>query len=263
MPDERLNSQGNVRFRWYPDGSFSNLRWPTVAELNAGQELEQVTLWDSFSVGVQASDTADAVPIAAKANVVRRAAANYGGNASFWYPGYRDDLTNAAALVYQALKELHTPGYVVLSVDGEIGDEDQPPSDFTFEHGDYLTIMKVITDEWSDAIVGEDPFSYTRNFLKAGGLAVYTVASTTAPVLEVTADGATSGDAGDKLFVSGTINGRDWTRGILWTTSDPEVATVSNTGVITLVGDGEADIVGTVPGSTSLITDSITVAVGE
>lgn len=242
---------GNVRFRFYAAGSFSNLRWPTVAELNAGQELEQVTLWDSFEVGAQASDTADAVPIGAKANVVRRAAANYGGSASFWYPGYRDDLTNAAALVYQALKEIHTEGFVALSVDGEIGEPGQPDSDFSFADGDYVTVLKVVTDEWDDMITGEDPFYYTRNFLKAGGFAPYTVASSAAPVLEVTIDEGEDGLS----FASATINGRDWTRGVQWSTSDADGATVSATGVIT--GVGPADITATIPGTNPLVSETV------
>lgn len=253
MVDTRLKSMGNVRFRWYADGSFANLRWPTVAELNAGQELEQVTLWDNFDVGIQASDTSDAVPIAAKANVVRRAGANYGGNASFWYPGFRADITNAAALVYSALKEIHTPGYVVTSVDGEIGEPGQPAADFTFANGDYLTLLKVITDEWDDSIVGEDPFFYTRNFLKAGGLASYTVASTTAPVIALTGTGLT-GAPGTLGFASATVNGRDYTRGMNYVSSAPAIATVSATGVIKKIAAGTASITATLPGSSATST---------
>lgn len=259
MTDTRLKSMGNVRFRFYQDGAFANLRWPTVAEMNAGQELEQVTLWDNFEVGAQASDTSDAVPIAAKANVVRRGAANYGGSASFWYPGFRADMTNAAALVYAALKELHVSGYVATSVDGEIGEPGQPAADFSFADGDYVTVMRVVTDEWDDMITGEDPFYYTRNFLKAGGFAPYTVVSTAAPVLSVTADAAT-GAPGDLLFVSATVSGRDWTRGVQWTTTDAAVATVSATGVVTLVGAGTADIVGTLPGANA-VTDTVSITV--
>lgn len=260
MVDTRLKSMGNVRFRFYQDGAFANLRWPTATELNAGQELEQVTLWDNFEVGAQASDTADAVPIAAKANVVRRAAANYGGTASFWYPGYRADLTNAAALVYDALKDIHVSGYIVVSVDGEIGEPGQPAADFSFADGDYATVMKVVTDEWDDMIVGEDPFYYTRNFLKAGGFAPYTVASAAAPVLEVTTDAAT-GASGSLLFATGEVNGRDWTRGVQWTTSDAAVATVSSTGVITLVGAGAATITGTLPGTNPTVSDTAAITV--
>jgi len=262
MADEILKSMGNVRFRWYDDTAFANFRWPTVAELNAGQELEQVTLWDNFEVGAQASETSDAVPIGAKSAVVRRAAANYGGTASFWYPGYRADMTNAAALVYAALKEVHTPGYLAMSVDGEIGEANQPNADFSFAHGDYVSIFKVVTDEWDDSITGEDPFYYTRNFLKNGGLAVYTVASTSTPVLAVTGTGLT-GEPGELGFVSATVNGRDWTRGVRWSTDDPDVATVSQTGVVKLIDEGTANIMATLPGASTLITDDAEVTVAN
>lgn len=248
MVDVRLNSLGNVRFRWYPANGFANPLWPTVAEMNAGQELEQVTLWDNFSVGIQASETTDAVPIGAKAATKRRAAANYGGNASFWYPGYRADLTNAAALVYAALKALRNTGYLALSVDGEIGVAGQPASNMQFANGDYTTLMRVMTDEWDDAIVGEDPFYYTRNFLKSGSLASYTVVSTTTPVLAVTPS-ATTGASGTKIYLTTTVNGRDYTRGANYTTSNANLATVSSTGIVTLKAAGSVTISTTLPGS--------------
>lgn len=260
MVDTRLKSMGNVRFRLYPNTAFANISWPTVTELNAGQELEQVTLWDNFEVGAQASETSDAVPIGAKANVVRRGGANYGGTASFWYPGYRADLTNAAALVYLALKELHTPGYLALSVDGEIGEAGQPASNMTFANGDYVSVMKIVTDEWTDMITGEDAFYYTRNFLKAGGFAPYTVASTAAPVLDVTSSAAT-GASGAKLFVTGLVNGRDWTRGVMWSSSAPNIATVSATGVVTLKAAGSVTITGTLPRAVPAVTDTVTLTV--
>lgn len=258
--DTRMNSMGNVRYRFYQDGAFANYRWPTVAELNAGLELEQVTIWDNFEIGAQASDTSDAVPIAAKSAVVRRGAANYGGSSSFWYPGYRDDITNAAALVYMAFKNLNTPGYLAISIDGEIGSSTGPSNDLTFANGDYVSVMRIVTDEWDDSITGEEAFSYTRNFLKAGGFAPYTVASTAAPVVEITVDGAASGAVGENAYVTTTVNGRDWTRGARYTTSDPAVATVSQTGVVKRLAAGTATITAILPGSTVTDTVEVTVA---
>lgn len=259
MVDTRLDSRGNVRYRFYNDAAFANFRWPTVPELNAGLELEQVTLWDSFEIGAQASDTSDAIPIAAKSTVVRRAAANYGGSSTFWYPGYSEDNTNAAALVYTAFKNLHTPGYLVTSVDGEIGSSGQPAATLNFANGDYVTVMRVVTDEWTDQITGEEAFSYTRNFLKAGGFAPYTVASTAAPVLAVTPAGPQSGAVNTNAYVSATVNGRDWTRGVRWTSSAPNIATVSSTGVVRRRAVGTATITATLPGTTTAVTATTTV----
>lgn len=260
MVDERLKSMGNVRFRFHAENAFANMAWPLVSELNAGQELEQVTLWDNFEVGAQASETSDAVPIGAKANVVRRGGANYGGTASFWYPGYRSDMSNAAALVYLAFKNLHTPGYISLSVDGEIGEPGQPLANMQYGPGEYVSIMKVVTDEWTDSITGEDAFYYTRNFLKAGGFAPYTVSGTTVPAVVVTSS-ATTGAPASNVFVTAKINGRDWTRGVAWSTSDPTKATVSATGVVKLIAAGSVTITATVPRTTASTTATAAITI--
>lgn len=260
MTDTRLKSKGNVRFRWYADGSFANYRYPTVAELNAGLELEAITLWDNFEIGAQASETSDVVPIKAKAAVSRRGAANYGGSASFWYPGVKSDLDNAAALAYAAFKEINTPGFVVTSVDGEIGEAGQPASDMSFAAGDYISVFKTITDEWDDMITGEDAFYYTRQFLKYGGLSVYSVAGTGAPVISAT-PATMAGTAGGIDFITTTLNGRDWTRGVTYSSSDETVATVSATGVVKFIATGSATITATLPGATTPTTDTVAVTV--
>jgi hypothetical protein len=260
MTDISLESMGNVRFRWYPENGFANYRYPTVAELNAGLELEAVTIWDNFDIGAQASETSEIIPIKAKAVSTRRAAANFGGTASFWYPGVKSDMDNAAALVYSAFKEINTPGFLVTSVDGEIGESGQPSSDFTFANGDYVSVYKVITDEWDDSITGEEAFFYTRNFLKYGALAVYTVAGTGAPVI-VSSPDTIAASVGDLDFLSTTLNGRDWTRGVTYSSSDETIVSVSSTGVSKAVSAGTATITATLPGATSSTTDTVSVTV--
>ena len=258
MTDTRLASRGNVRFRFYPDNAFANPYWPTVAELNAGQELEGVTLWDSFEVGAQSSDTSEVASIKAKATQARRAAANYGGSATFWYPGDHTNMTNLASLVYDLLKEVNVPGYLVVSVDGEIGESGQPAGTFAFANGDLLSVYKILTDEWTDQITGEEAFTYTRNFLRNGMLAPYTVASTSTPVLAIT--GTAGGAAGGLGFLGATVNGRNYTRGVRWTTSAPATATVSGSGVVSLLVAGSATITATLPNIAG-VTDTESVVV--
>lgn len=252
--DERLNSRGNIRFRFAPIGGFANPYWPTVAELNAGQELEGVTLWESFEVGAQASETSDTASIKAKSAAARRAAANYGGSASFWYAGDHTEMTNLASLVYAIFKDVNQPGYVYTSVDGEIGDPNQPPSDFTFEHGDYVSMFRIMTDEWDDVITGEESFYYTRNFLPNGMMRTYTVASTSAPVLTIA--GTPTGDIGDLVGLRALVNGRDWTRGVTWSSDDIEIATVSSSGIVTGVAADDVDIVATLPRTSPVVSTS-------
>jgi hypothetical protein len=260
MVDTRLNSAGNVRVRLYPTTAFVNPLWPTVVELNAGLEVTDDLVWEDLDFGMQASEVSDVPPVSAKTSVGTRGAANFGGGMSFYYPGEYNDDGNLASLVYDFLKELRVPCYVAMSVDGEIGEPDQPAADHSFANGDYVSVFGVQTDAWTDMTEGEDEFRFTRNFLKNGTLAFYTVASTTAPVLEATA-ADTTGAAGDKLIVTATVNGRDYTRGVRWSSSDPTVATVSSNGVISLLATGTATITATLPGTSTATTDAVSVTV--
>lgn len=262
MTDIALPSKGNIRFRWYTDGAFANEYWPTVTELNAGQELEQVVDFENFEAPVQASDDVERNPIGAKATVTRRGAPNYGATYGFDYPGYKADTANAAALVYAALgainNTVNVPGYLAWSIDGEIGELNQPPIDLSWEDGDYVNIIKVTTDAWEDEITGEEDFTYSRTFLKRGLVNTYTVASTATPVLAATIDSGSLA-IGDLGFLTATVNGREFTRGATWTSSDPTVATVSRNGIVTAVAAGSATITASLKGSN--VTDTVAVTV--
>lgn len=256
--DTRLASKGNVRFRFHTTGSIANPYWPTATELNAGQELEGVTLWDNFEVGAQSSDTSDTPVIKAKTAQARRGAANFGGSASFLYPGNALDMVNLASLVYDIMKDVHVPGYLSVSIDGEIGEASQPSSDFEYAAGDLASIYRIMTDEWDDSITGEEAFFYTRNFLRNGMLAPYTVVSASTPVLAIT--GTAGGAAGGQGFLGATVNGREYKRGVRWSSSAPEFATVSASGVVDRVADGTATITATLP-NISGVTDTESVVV--
>ena len=260
MTDERLYSSGNVRLRVYPSTGFANFHWPTVAELNAGLRLEDASPWDSFDVGVQASDTSDTPPISAKASVATRAQANYGGGLPVWYPGYYDDASNQLSLIYDLLDEPRTDIFVVMAVDGQIGESGQPTSSMVFADGDYCTVMKLTTDAWNDDnTVGDDPFFYVPNLLKKGGLAHYTVASTTAPTL--VAAGSATATVGDIEPYSATANSRVYTTGVTWSTSDSTKATVSQAGIVTFLASGSVDIVATLPKTSVATSDTVSVTV--
>jgi len=259
MTDERLYSSGNVRLRVYPSTGFANYRWPLVSELNAGLRLGDAVQWDNFDVGVQASDTSDVPPISAKASVATRAQANYGGSLGIWYPGYYDDPSNQLSLIYDLVDKPRTDLFIAMSVDGEIGESGQPADTMLFADGDYVTIMKVSTDAWDDLTEGDDPFGYIINLLKKGGLAHYTVASTAAPVLAVT--GPSTGTIGAFGEYHATVNGRDYDRGVNWSSTVSSSATVSANGVASYLAGTTADITATLPKTSVATTGSVTVTI--
>jgi hypothetical protein len=265
VTDIKYQSNGNVRVRLIPGNGFANYRWPTVAELNAGLAVEDAIPWDGFDFGMQASDTSTNPPLSAKSIVETRAAANYGGGIPFWYPGYFDDAGNLLSNTFDFFNP-DEAGYervqcfVAVSIDGEIGETSQPASTMEFANGDFVSIYKVTADAWDDSgTVGDDEFFYAINFLRNGGVAHYTVASTAAPVLVIPATLAST--EGDIDLLAATVNGRPYNGGVTWTTSDSDVATVSDYGVVTSIAAGTADVVGTLRYSTGPVTDTTEVTV--
>ena len=73
--------------------------------------------------------------------------------------------------------------------------------------------------------------------------------------------GTLTGAAAGLGFVSATVNGRDDTRGVNWSTSDPTVATVSKNGVVKYIGAGTAELIATLPNTPVLTTQSVSVTV--
>lgn len=253
MTDQTFQSKGNVRLRAYAPNAFANPYWPTVAELNLGLRLEDAVTWGDFDFGTQASETNDRAPISAKSNVQSRGAANYGGTIPFDFPGYYNDPSNQLSDIF----DFFVPGpggydrpacFIVMSVDGEIGEPGQPSADFSFAHGDLLSLYGVRADAWSEMTEGTDPFSYTINFLRNGTLAHYTVASTSTPVLTLS-DATETPTVGDTGLLQAFVNGRAYSGGVTWSTTDPDVVTVSEFGAWTAVGAGSADVVATLPNS--------------
>jgi hypothetical protein len=264
MAEQKFESKGNLRLRVYPANAFANSKWPTVAELNAGLRLEDAVTWDGLEFGQQASETSDLAPISAKATVTQRAAANYGGSMGIWYPGAFNDNGNDLSLIWDTFVP-DDDGYdrpvvwIGMSVDGEIGESGQPSSDYSFANGDYVSIYRVQADAWDDAVEGDDPFQYTINFLRNGAFGHYTVASTGLPVLAIV--GTASGAAGGVTRLNSTVNGRNYTNGTRWSSSNPSVATVDAAGVVRRLSAGSATISASLPGSSiAAVTQTVTVS---
>lgn len=263
MTDTKMQSNGNVRLRVHASNAFSNYKWPTVAELNAGLRLEDAVPWDGFDFGIQASDTASTPPLSAKSIVESRSTANYGGGIPFWYPGYYDDASNQLSEVYDFFNPSgfeRVVCYISMSVDGEIGEVGQPADTYLYAAGDFTSLYRVQAGAWDDMTEGDDPFYYTLNFLRNGALAAYTVAgATSTPTVVIPTTLATN--VGLKSLLAATVNTRPYNAGLTWSTSAPAVATVSQYGVVTALTAGTATITAAAPNSTATATCAVTVAV--
>lgn len=225
----KLTANGHMTVAWLLPGAVVDPAAPTATELNAALNMSKAISWNDYDFGVQASNTTDDPSLADKSNVVDRGAAQYGGGISFYYPAAFDDNTNTYSVVFDAISVPRTLGYIVVRVDGN------KPTTQAFAEGDYVHVLEVMTDGQTNVITGEEAFRYTVNFIQQGFLAVYTVVQG-ATDSAVVATGNATPAAGDVYRANATVAGREYTNGVVWTTSDPTVATVSNAGVITITG---------------------------
>lgn len=249
----KLPAAGHITVLWSLPNAFANWESPTVTELNAALNLSKSISWNDYDFGVQASNTVDDPSLADVGNVQDRGAAQYGGGLSFYYPAAYDDNSNTYSLTYDAVSVPRTRGYIIVRIDGAKLTT-QP-----FAAGDYLHVFEVMTDGETNVITGEEAFRYTINMLQQGNLAVYTVARTTTVTVVATPPTLPSG-VGDAERVNATVNGREYTNGVVWTTDDPAIATVTNAGVIVGVAVGTATITATFEATGASDTIAVTVA---
>jgi hypothetical protein len=243
MTDVRLPSAGNIIVRWHAANAFANPAKPTPTEVNAGLNITDDISWNDFDFGLSASNTVNDPSLKAKSNTADRGAMQYGGGLSLYLPADFDDATNTHATAYAAMGEQRTTGWVTIQVDGEVSETSTPlytgGLTQTAADGDFIHVFKVMTAGEDLAITGEEAFRATINLLSQGEAYPYAVVSAAAPTIVVTPAAPTPAP-GDIIALKATVNGRPYTRGVRWTTDDPAVATVSQNGIVTIVG-GDTD----------------------
>lgn len=247
-------SNPNVTVYWYPSNGFANFASPTVTELNAGLNLSKATAWNNYSFKVSPSTTTNDPSLADIANVTDRGAVQYGGNMSFYYPGPGTISTDSYQMVYAALSQPRTVGYLVTRIDGA------KPTTQAFAAGDMICVFLVETDAQTNNIVGESAFMYTVGFLNQGIAAINTLArATTATVVVTPATVSLASASNAKQRLDATVIAREYTNGVVWSTSDATKATVSTAGVVTAKSAGTATITATYAATATTATCVVTV----
>ena len=263
MVDTRLPSAGNIQVRWHAGNAFANPAKPTPTEVNAGLNITDSCSWNDWDFGISASNTTNDPSLKSKSNVSDRGAEQYGGSISIYLPGDFNDASNAHKITYDALAEPRTLGYITMQIDGELSETNTAlyPGGITqtAANGDLIDVFKVITAGYSHAIVGEEAFRETITFLPQGAVHVNTVVAATITVSVTPATGSPA--AGDKVVLEATVNGRTYTRGVRWTSSDASVATVSQNGIVSVSGDAVATDTATITATYLGATDTYVLTV--
>jgi hypothetical protein len=237
MTDIKVPSSGNIRVWWALPNAFADYENPTASEINASLDISNAVSWNDFDFNLEASNQLEDPAITSIGKIIDRGYTNWGGSISFYYPRTFDDATSEYSDVYDALDAPRTTGFLVVRVDGEEGSA-------LAVNGDLVHVLKVTTDGYAESITGEEAFRYTVSFLPQGDYAVRTVVG--GGTVNVT-PATLASTAGDVDLATCTWGGRNYTNGVVWTSSDTTKATVSSAGVITSVAAGSATITATAP----------------
>lgn len=261
MTDIRFPISGNIRAWWVPENGLANWQAPTVPELTAALDISDAVSWNDKDFGAQASNTVEDPAITAKGKVQDRGAAQYGGGLSFYYPLDRTDTSNKYKLVEDALGQPGVRGFLIIRVDGlelaQTASTTARPGTLPAA-GDYVTVYKVETAGYAQAITGEEAFRYTVSFLPKGAIRTFAVVRANAtPVAPIIVGTPGSGAVGTKAIVTATLVGREYTRGVTWKSSNTTVATVSRNGVIVRRANGTANITATDPATNTASTPTV------
>jgi len=237
MTDIKVPASGNIRVWWGTTSAFADYQNPTAAEINACLDISDAVSWNDFDFNRAGSNQLEDPAITSDGKVFDRGFANWGGGISFYYPESFDDATSKYSQVYDTLDAPRTSGYVVMRIDGE-------ESAATAANGDFVHVLKVMTDGYAESVTGEEAFRYTVTMLPQGDYAVRTVVGGGTPVVSPATLASSAGDV-DEL--TATWGGRNYTNGVTWSTSDATKATVSKAGIVTSVAAGTATITATSP----------------
>jgi hypothetical protein len=263
MADTKLPASGNIRIWFGLENSIANYLAPTIAEINAMVDVSDAVSWNDFNHMLQASNTLDDPAITALGKVQTVGAAQFGGQMSFYYPRSFTDTSNKYQVVYDLLDQPRTKGYMVVRIDGT-------QSGTSAVAGDLVHVFKVMTDGYAESIVGEEAFRYTINFQPQGQIAVRIPArgvTSGTPVTQVTTvlyQGAAvttlaATVANQYYKLEGKVDTRFLTNELIWTSSNVTKATVSNTGLVTMIASGSATITATYPGGGTAGTVALTI----
>lgn len=237
MTDVKVPASGNIRVWWGATSAFADYKNPTAAEINACLDLSDAVSWNDFDFNLEASNQLEDPAITALGKTFDRGFANWGGGISFYYPANFDDASSKYSLVYDTLDAPRTSGYIVMRIDGA-------ESAATAADGDFVHVLKVMTDGYAESVTGEEAFRYTVTMLPQGDYAVRTVVGGGTPVVS---PATLASSVGDHDALTATWGGRNYTNGMTWSTSDASVATVSSGGIVTSVATGTATITATSP----------------
>jgi hypothetical protein len=248
---ERLyaNNTNSVIGLWIgPSGGttlgITDIAQPAAAELNntggtSGiQVAAQSVSWNDWSFGLEGSETNNEPSLADSASYEEFGESNYGGEISFYAPPAYDDPSNPNSVIYDLTD---TPGEVndiAIRIDGDT------PGTAPAANGDYVSDFRAEFGGEANPFTPGESKRRTVSYNGKGDFAHYTVVG---PHTIVAIPPAVDPwDAGRKARLRASVQGREYTNALEFSTSDPAVVDIDRKG-------GAYEVTGTA-GDSAIIT---------
>lgn len=205
--------------------------------------------WNDWSFGSQASETTNQPSLADAGTFQEFGNSNFGGSMSHRTPRVfgSGDLHD---LVYQMTKEPGTLLDVVIRIDGDVLNS-EPVAD-----GDLVSVYRVERDAETNPFTPGEIKRYTNDYLQRSEFSHMIPAGDQA----ITAIEPSGWAEGDKGRLRASIQGRDMTTLLRFSSSDNEVVTIRDNGIYEVVGTGTATITISHPHTADTATVNVTVA---
>lgn len=246
----KANSDASVVTPWIgPSGGttlgITDISQPAAAELNntggtSGMVMAAEAIsWDDWDFGAQASETNNQPSMADTSTYETFGAYNFGGGISFFRPAEYDNDGDVLSLVYDLTDQIGEDTQdIALRIDGN------KPVTQAAANGDYVHTFRTLAAAESNPFTPGESKRRTVTFTKRDEFAHYTIVGphTITAVVPAT----DPWDAGRKARLRATVQGRDYTNALEFTSSDPDVVDISLKG-------GGYEVTGTT-GDTATIT---------
>jgi len=250
MTDVKVYSPSRVTYWFVGTGGIANINAPTPAEINAGVMLSPAVAEDGTSVGPDASEDLTDRSIIDAGNAVQAGSAAYSVTLNLFRPFDMALTADPYVITYNLFKTQHVAGYIVKRSNAPWAD--------VAAVGDMVSVFKVMSDYTSNETAGDDAVKFKVAFLSQGALSVNTFVKSTGPVTGVATTLVLA--VGAHGVLTAALDGWNITQGATWASSAPAVATVSNSGVVTGVSAGTANITAIHAAATAADTCAVTVS---
>lgn len=251
MVDVRFEPNKNVDVWFLLDGTYANANSPTDTEINNGIWLNPGVAFanSTFPTATDSSTESDPT-LEDESTAVSLGSANFDAVLNMNYPKILTETNSDYGKIYNHFRKLGVKGILVT----RISQRSASGVPTLAAAGQWISVYKSITDGWELDIEGDTSYKYTMSYLPQGLVVVNTQVKNTTPITLTNKSASSSLTVGDHAVVWATLGGHYATQAVEWSSSNPNVATVSPNGVVTAISLGTANITATAPSATGATT---------